>query len=71
MIRRYFRTALLLALLITAGQGAYAQTDTLKITFKDAEKAFLDKNLNLLAQKYNVDAAQALLNKPNFGITPF
>jgi cobalt-zinc-cadmium efflux system outer membrane protein len=70
MIRRYFRTALLLALLIAAGQGAKAQTDTLKITFKDAEKAFLDKNLNLLAQKYNVDAAQALVKQAKLWDNP-
>jgi cobalt-zinc-cadmium efflux system outer membrane protein len=70
MITRYIRTALIAALLITVARGAHAQTDTLKITFKDAEKAFLDKNLNLLAQKYNVDAAQALVKQAKLWDNP-
>ncbi|RWY48056.1 TolC family protein [Mucilaginibacter gilvus] len=70
MITRYIRTVFILALLITVARGAHAQTDTLKITFKDAEKAFLDKNLNLLAQKYNVDAAQALVKQAKLWDNP-
>jgi cobalt-zinc-cadmium efflux system outer membrane protein len=70
MITRYIRIALIAALLIAVSRGAHAQTDTLKITFKDAEKAFLDKNLNLLAQKYNVDAAQALVKQAKLWDNP-
>jgi cobalt-zinc-cadmium efflux system outer membrane protein len=70
MITRYIRSIALAALLFMAAQGAQAQTDTLKITFKDAEKAFLDKNLALLAQKYNVDAAQALVKQAKLWDNP-
>ncbi|OOQ57043.1 hypothetical protein BC343_16030 [Mucilaginibacter pedocola] len=52
-------------------QGAKAQqTDTVKMSFKEAEKAFLDKNLSLLAQKYNVDAAQALVKQAKLWDNP-
>ncbi len=49
--------------------------DTLHIGLQAAEKMFLQKNLLLLAQKYNVDAAKALIiqarlwNNPNFSVT--
>src|ERR1700674_5323159 len=33
--------------------------DTLHLTLPDAERQFLDKNLTLLAGKYNIDAASA------------
>ncbi len=35
--------------------------DTATITLTQAEKIFLDSNLQLLAQKYNIDAQQALI----------
>lgn len=51
--------------------------DTLRINLQDAEKQFLEKNLSLLAQKYNIDIARAqiiqakLYNNPNFsGLIP-
>jgi len=37
---------------------AHAQ-DTLHISIQDAEKQFIDKNLSLLAERYNIDAARA------------
>jgi|SRR5580658_7449994 cobalt-zinc-cadmium efflux system outer membrane protein len=49
--------------------------DTLRLTLADAERTFLDSNLQLLAQRYNIDAQQALVIQarlypnPNFGIT--
>lgn len=70
MITRHLRTIALFALVFAMAQGAKAQTDTLKVTFKDAEKAFLDKNLSLLAQKYNVDAAQALVKQAKLWDNP-
>jgi cobalt-zinc-cadmium efflux system outer membrane protein len=45
---------------------AYSQTnvsDTLSIDIKNAEKIFIDKNLSLLAAKYNVDANAMLVNQ--------
>ncbi len=42
---------------------ANAQTDTIKLTFPDAEKQFLDNNFALLAQKYNVESTKALVDQ--------
>ena len=48
---------------IFGGLTARAQPhqDTLRLTLDEAEKMFLDSNLQLLAQRYNVDAQQALI----------
>ena len=49
--------------------------DTTHITIQAAEKQFLDKNLQLLAEKYNIDIARAdviqarLYNNPNFSVS--
>ncbi|WP_114938328.1 TolC family protein [Mucilaginibacter endophyticus] len=51
-------------------QKAEAQTDTLKITFPDAEKQFIENNLSLLAQKYNVDAQKALIQQAKLWDNP-
>ena len=51
----------------------YAQ-DTLKLTIEQAEKQFLEKNLQLLAERYNIDIAVAaivqakLFNNPTLSI---
>ena len=48
--------------------------DTLRLPLPGAEKMFLDSNLQLLAQRYNVDANQALVIQaklwpnPNFQV---
>jgi cobalt-zinc-cadmium efflux system outer membrane protein len=70
MLRTYFRIFILFALVIICGQKASAQTDTLRITIKDAEKTFLQNNLSLIAQKYNVDAAQALVKQAKLWDNP-
>jgi cobalt-zinc-cadmium efflux system outer membrane protein len=70
MLRTYYRNFILFALVIVYGQKASAQTDTLRITIKDAEKTFLQNNLSLLAQKYNVDAAQALVKQAKLWDNP-
>ena len=41
--------------------NAQMPADTATITQPQAEKIFLDSNLQLLAQKYNIDAQQALI----------
>jgi cobalt-zinc-cadmium efflux system outer membrane protein len=52
-----------------------ASADTLRISLADAERMFLDSNLQLLAQRYNIDAQKALIIQarlwpnPNFGIS--
>ena len=49
--------------------------DTASITIQKAEKQFLEKNLQLLAEKYNIDIARAnviqarLYNNPNFSLS--
>jgi cobalt-zinc-cadmium efflux system outer membrane protein len=43
-----------------SNSNIFAQ-DTLKITIAQAEKQFLEKNLQLLAEQYNIDAAKANL----------
>jgi len=49
--------------------------DTTHITIQAAEKQFLEKNLQLLAEKYNIDIARAdviqarLYNNPNFSVS--
>ncbi|MFA6248420.1 MAG: TolC family protein [Mucilaginibacter sp.] len=70
MLRTYFRKFIIFALVIICGQKASAQTDTLRITIKDAEKTFLQNNLSLIAQKYNVDAAQALVKQAKLWDNP-
>ncbi len=50
--------------------------DTLKLSLQDAETQFLQKNLQLLAEKYNIDMARAnviqarVYNNPNVSFTP-
>src|SRR5271154_1991746 len=54
---------------------AQMKADTVRLKLADAEKMFLDSNLLLLAQKYNVDAQKALIIQarlwpnPNFGLS--
>ncbi|HMH22742.1 MAG TPA: TolC family protein [Puia sp.] len=49
--------------------------DTVRITLREAEKQFLEKNLALLAERYNVDIARAgviqasLYSNPNLSLT--
>src|SRR5665213_1841328 len=43
-----------------AGKAQMSE-DTATVTLPQAEKMFLDSNLQLLAQKYNIDAQQALI----------
>jgi outer membrane protein, heavy metal efflux system len=62
--------ALFIFIPLLSSAGAFAQTDSLKISFKDAEKLFLQNNLSLLAQKYNVDAAQALVKQAKLWDNP-
>ncbi|GGA88158.1 TolC family protein [Puia dinghuensis] len=43
------------------GRAQSFNTDSLRVTLPQAEKMFLDSNLQILAQKYNVDATKALI----------
>jgi outer membrane protein, heavy metal efflux system len=63
------------AAFVSTNVSAQVTTDTAKLTLPDAEKMFLDSNLLLLAQKYNVSAQKALVYQaklipnPNFSIS--
>jgi len=65
-------TASLMGLMLCC--NLYAQ-DTTRISIQDAEKQFLERNLQLLAQKYNIDMSRAgiiqakLYNNPNIQLT--
>ncbi|MBE9583005.1 TolC family protein [Mucilaginibacter sp. JRF] len=61
---------LLPVLAVCAAPKAYSQTDTLKLSFKDSEKLFLQNNLTMLAQKYNVDASKALIKQAGLWDNP-
>src|SRR5450432_2795472 len=65
-----------LSLLISAGLAIHAMAqDTASLTIQQTEKQFLEKNLQLLAEKYNIDIARAaviqarLYNNPNFSVS--
>ena len=49
---------------------AQISTDTVAISFKDAEKIFLQNNLSLLANKYNVDINKALIKQAKLWDNP-
>jgi cobalt-zinc-cadmium efflux system outer membrane protein len=63
----------LLVMLLFCSLRSHAQ-DTLRITLPEAEKQFLQKNLDLLAEKYNIDISKAeviqarLYSNPNFSL---
>lgn len=58
-----------------AAHGQPPIRDTLKLTLSQAEKIFVDSNLQLLAQHYNIDVQRALILQarlwpnPNFSIS--
>jgi len=63
MFRKLVRFLLFIQIVYLAtGGAAYAQglvSDTLKLTVKQAEDRFLKNNLQLIAQRYNIDNASA------------
>ncbi len=60
-IKQWFLMLLLQLSGTIAILGQVVFKDTLKLSIYDADSIFLTKNLLLLAQKYNVDATQALI----------
>src|SRR5882724_3718233 len=51
----------LIAFFVSSTLQAQGRLDTMDLRLPDAEKMFLDSNLQLLAQRYNVDANRALV----------
>jgi cobalt-zinc-cadmium efflux system outer membrane protein len=66
-----FKVLFVIPLLIfTSALKAQSLADTLALTFQDAEKQFLANNLELLAQKYNIDASKALITQAKLWDNP-
>lgn len=72
--QRLLLKQLLFSVLFCAATLAHAQ-DTTQISLQKAEQQFLEKNLQLLAEKYNIDIAQAavaqarLYNNPSLQLS--
>jgi len=60
MQKKWF-VLILASVLISGICNAQPRQDTLKLTLPGAEKVFLDSNLQLLANRYNIDASKALV----------
>lgn len=58
------RAFLFLLFLLLAGKMC-AQQVAGTLTLKEAEQRFLERNLSLIAERYNIDMARAGINKPN------
>ena len=61
---------ILLTVVLIISCAVRAQTDTVKLSLPEAEKIFLQKNLSLLAAKYNIDANQALVQQAKLWDNP-
>jgi cobalt-zinc-cadmium efflux system outer membrane protein len=72
MQRKWF--ILILGSFFSLSLRAQPHQDTLRLALPEAEKMFLDSNLQLLAQRYSIDASKALVIQarlwpnPNFSI---
>lgn len=56
---------------VLAPPGMQAQTrDSIQITLPEAERIFLQKNLSLFAQQYNVDISKALVQQAKYWDNP-
>lgn len=65
----FYKCIMILTALLWTSK-AQCQSDTLHLNFKEAEKLFLANNLQLLAQRYNVDASQALAQQAKLWDNP-
>ena len=69
-----YKLIVFISVIIIAGinMNALAQdsADTITVSFKDAEKIFLQNNLSLLAVKYNVDINKALIKQAKLWDNP-
>jgi outer membrane protein, heavy metal efflux system len=76
MLKRLLGCGIFICLGTGIGHGVYAQeqtytpTDTLTISLREAEKLFLDNNLDLLAQRYHLEAGKALIQQARLWDNP-
>ncbi|MGE5108199.1 MAG: TolC family protein [Sphingobacteriales bacterium] len=61
---------LFLFCIILSSEISFAQTDTTSISLPEAEKIFLQNNLELLSSRYNVDANKALIQQAKLWDNP-
>jgi cobalt-zinc-cadmium efflux system outer membrane protein len=61
IIFRLIATGILLLLTALGVEAQNVNSDTLRLDLVHSEKRFLEQNLQLLAQKFNVDASRALI----------
>ena len=67
----HHRLLRLVLFFVLVSSGVQAQTrDSIQITLPDAERMFLQKNLSLLAQQYNVDISKALVQQAKYWDNP-
>ncbi len=59
-LKSFFSFILIIAAVSASAQAA---NDTLRLNLLQAEKIFMDKNLSILAAKYNIDAYSALVSQ--------
>jgi cobalt-zinc-cadmium efflux system outer membrane protein len=64
------KTTLLIVFLFLFSFASHAQSDTLSLSFEEAEKTFLQNNLSLVASKYNIDASTALIKQAKLWDNP-
>ncbi|MES2277976.1 MAG: TolC family protein [Bacteroidota bacterium] len=70
MLKQKIRIGLFCGFAMVFFHTANAQTDTLRLNFQDAEKQFLQSNLALLAQKYNIEASKAIIDQAKLWDNP-
>ena len=59
IIEKMKRLIIILFIISLCGQGLYAQGNCLELSLKEAEKIFLERNLALIAERYNIDKTEA------------
>jgi cobalt-zinc-cadmium efflux system outer membrane protein len=67
-MRRIF--PLMWVMCMLAPGGAFSQPDTTRISIQEAERQFLRNNLQLLAARFNVDAAEAAVTQAKLWTNP-
>jgi cobalt-zinc-cadmium efflux system outer membrane protein len=69
-IRFIMKKVFLLLFVLVSNIVAAQYKDTITISLQEAEKMFLEKNYFLLAQKYNIDAADASIRQAKLWYNP-
>ena len=69
MYQRWLFLLVPLFLLLSFTAGAQ-KADSVQLTLADAERIFLQKNLSLLAQQYNVDISRAMVQQATYWDNP-